>query len=90
VHFDVVRAKKQGDVKKALQRFYQAEVLVPSPIPPHLIVFPSKPVALFMVPASSQQAEVSMPPAGHQVCLLTKTKYVLLSVMVQPTVLARM
>ena len=45
VRFDVVRAKKQGDVEKVLQRFYQAEVLVPSPILPHLIVFPKKPVA---------------------------------------------
>ena len=44
VRFDVVRAKRQGDVEKDLQRFYQAEVLVPSPILPHLIVFPKKPV----------------------------------------------
>ena len=34
VRFDVVRAKRQGDVEKDLQRFYQAEVLIPSPIPP--------------------------------------------------------
>jgi len=45
VRFDVVRAKKQGDVEKDLQRFYQAEVLVPSPIPPHLIMFPKKTAA---------------------------------------------
>ena len=42
----VVRAKSQGDVEKSLQRFYQAEVLVPSPIPPHLIVFPKKSLKL--------------------------------------------
>ena len=29
-----------------MQRFYQAEVLVPSPIPPHLIVFPKKSLKL--------------------------------------------
>ncbi len=46
VHFDVVRAKKQEDVEKGLQKFYQAEVLVPSPIPPHLIDFPKKPVVV--------------------------------------------
>src|SRR6478672_415588 len=46
VRFDVVRAKSQGDVEKSLQRFYQAEVLVPSPIPPHLIVFPKKSLKL--------------------------------------------
>ena len=40
VHFDVVKAKSQFDVDPELKRFYQAEVLVLSPIPPHLIVFP--------------------------------------------------
>ena len=50
VRFDVVRAKNQGDVEKELQRFYQAEVLVPSPIPPHLILIPNKPVAQFVKP----------------------------------------
>ena len=44
VRFDVVRAKRKGDVEKDLERFYQAEVLVPSPILPHLIVFPKKTV----------------------------------------------
>ena len=42
VRFDVAKKKSQFDVAPALQRFYQAEVLVPSPIPPHLIDFPSK------------------------------------------------
>ena len=42
VRFEIVKAKKVFDVPEALQRFYQAEVLVPSPIPPHLIIFPSK------------------------------------------------
>ena len=53
VRFDVVRAKKQSDVEKALQRFYQPEVLVPSPIPPHLIVFPKKPVVQSMKSAKA-------------------------------------
>ena len=42
VRFDVVRAKTVFDVAVDLQRFYQAEVLVPSPLPRHLIIIPSK------------------------------------------------
>src|SRR4051794_5185627 len=34
------------DVAPDLQRFYQAEVLVPSPLPRHLIIIPSKPVKM--------------------------------------------
>ena len=34
IRFDVVTAKSQFDVPKELVRFYQAEVLVPSPVPP--------------------------------------------------------
>jgi len=33
-----VKAKSHFDVPEELRRFYQAEVLVPSPVPPHLIV----------------------------------------------------
>ena len=33
VHFDVVRARSMFDVALDLQKFYQAEVLVPSPLP---------------------------------------------------------
>jgi hypothetical protein len=40
VRFDIVKAANQFGVAAELQRFYQAEILVPSPIPPHLIVFP--------------------------------------------------
>ena len=40
IRFDVVKAASQYGVRVALRRFYQAEVLVPSPIPPHLIEFP--------------------------------------------------
>ena len=41
VRFDVVKAKKVFDIAPDLRRFYQAEVLVPSPLPRHLIVIPS-------------------------------------------------
>ena len=42
VHFEIVKARKVFDVPETLHRFYQAEVLVPSPIAPHLIMFPRK------------------------------------------------
>ena len=63
VRFDIVRAKNQGDVEKDLQRFYQAEVLVPY----RTIVFPKKPVARFNVVKAvhqlrnSSQADVLVP-----------------------------
>jgi hypothetical protein len=41
VHFNVVKAKDHFEVKDELRHLYQAEVLVPSPVPPHLIVFPT-------------------------------------------------
>ena len=41
IRFEVVKAATQFDVEKELARFYQAEVLVPSPVPPELIIFPS-------------------------------------------------
>jgi len=47
VRFDIVKAKSQFEVKQDLRHYYQAEVLVPSPIPPHLIEFP--------VPAADQK-----------------------------------
>ena len=46
VRFDVVKKKNQFEGASTLQKFYQAEVLVPSPMPPHLIDFPSKPISL--------------------------------------------
>jgi len=52
VRFDVVKAANHFAVAPELAHFYQAEVLVPSPLPPHLILFPddkfcksSKPIA---------------------------------------------
>jgi hypothetical protein len=41
VRFDVVNAANQFRVPEDLRRFYQAEVLVPSPVPADLIVFPA-------------------------------------------------
>jgi hypothetical protein len=43
VRFDVVKASSHFAVDENLKQFYQAEVLVPSPVPPHLIVFPDDP-----------------------------------------------
>ena len=40
VRFDNVKAANKFGVAVDLRRFYQAEVLVPSPVPAHLIVFP--------------------------------------------------
>jgi hypothetical protein len=40
VRFDVVRAENAFKVPDLLRPFYQAEVLVPSPIPQHLVMFP--------------------------------------------------
>ena len=40
VHFNVVKAESHFAVAPEQGHFYQAEVLVPSPLPPHLIVFP--------------------------------------------------
>ena len=40
VRFDVVKAVNQFRITAELRRFYQAEVLVPSPVPVNLIVFP--------------------------------------------------
>ena len=42
IRFDVVQQKDQFAVAPELKKFYQAEVLVPSPIPPHLIEFPKQ------------------------------------------------
>src|SRR6185312_5730169 len=40
VRFDVVKKTNAFTVPELLRPFYQAEVLVPSPLPPHLIIFP--------------------------------------------------
>ena len=44
VHFDVVKMPKLCFVVVSQRHFYRAEVLVPSPIPPDLIVFPAQPL----------------------------------------------
>ena len=43
VRFDIVKAANQFGVATELRHFYQAEILVPSPVPPDLIVFPVEP-----------------------------------------------
>ena len=46
VRFDVVNKKTLYDVAPALRRFYQAEILVPSPLPAHLITVRRRPVRM--------------------------------------------
>ena len=40
VHFEVIKAGSVFAVPSPLRKFYQAEILVPSPIPPEYIIFP--------------------------------------------------
>jgi hypothetical protein len=40
IRFDVVKAKSCFAVPELLRHYYQAEILIPSPLPPHLITFP--------------------------------------------------
>ena len=40
VRFDVVKTGSYFAVPELLRKHFLAEVLVPSPIPPHLIIFP--------------------------------------------------
>ena len=54
VHFDVVKARSQFAVEPELAHFFQAEVLVPSPLPPHLIVFPDEKARKAVKPAVSK------------------------------------
>jgi hypothetical protein len=60
-----VKAKNQFAVEKALQPLYQAEVLVPSPVPPHLIKFPDESKASASKTQSKKRAtssRASAPP----------------------------
>jgi len=41
VRFDLVKARNQFAVPVEVRHFYQAELLVPSPVPPELIPFPT-------------------------------------------------
>ena len=66
VRFDVVRAKDQFSVMPSLRQYYQAEVLVPSPIPPHLIEIPAAelmPTPAVTIPAN-HEAKITSPCAG--------------------------
>jgi hypothetical protein len=56
VHFDIVKAPNQFGVKAELQRFYQAEVLVPSSVPPNLIVFPDD-----VLPSAREEPKPKLP-----------------------------
>ena len=47
VRFEIVKACSQRDVPVEERPFYQAEVLVPSPLPPHLITIPLTSMKLF-------------------------------------------
>ena len=40
IRFDVVKAKSAFEVPTALRKFYQGEILIPSPLPPKFITFP--------------------------------------------------
>ena len=44
VRFDIVKAKSSFEVPE-LRHNYQAEILIPSPLPPHLISFPTQKVS---------------------------------------------
>ena len=45
IRFDLVKAKNCFEVPQLLRHYYQAEILVPSPLPPHLISFPTQKVS---------------------------------------------
>jgi hypothetical protein len=70
IHFDIVKMENAFAVPEHLRHFFQAEILVPSPIPPHLIIFPnctSPPIASppkFILPRDSPPmlVEESPPP----------------------------
>ena len=74
VHFDVVKAENHFALAPEQVHFYQAEVLVPSPLPPHLIVFPEDQKATVLpkrtgpatrnISASNRAAETN--PAGGE------------------------
>ena len=77
VHFDIVKAANQFGVSKELQRFYQAEILVPSPVPPHLILFPDD--AELKVPARKAGGEMhksKLPElVSEELCKAMRSKY---------------
>ena len=53
IQFDVVKAKSQYAVNPGMKHLYQAEVLVPSPVPAHLVLFPDDLEASKIVKAKS-------------------------------------
>jgi hypothetical protein len=67
IRFDVVQQKDQFAVAPELKKFYQAEVLVPSPIPPHLITFPLPVVSNIGVSSASSPPEVTLSCGKNEV-----------------------
>jgi hypothetical protein len=60
VNFDVVKAKCYFDIPKKHQYLYQAEILVPSWIPPHLIRFPKVDAWNKSIPLTPTASEVAI------------------------------
>ena len=71
VRFDIVKAKNQFQVSASLRHFYQAEVLVPSPIPPHLIVFPGSVAEDIAIPVVNQRGS----QRGEKNALSSRSKH---------------
>ena len=71
MRFDIVKAKNQFQVSSSLRHFYQAEVLVPSPIPPHLIVFPGSVAEDIAIPVVNQRGS----QRGEKNALSSRSKH---------------
>ena len=56
MRFDIVKAPNQFALKADMQRFYQAEVLVPSPVPPNMIIFPDD-----VAPSANEKPKPELP-----------------------------
>jgi hypothetical protein len=70
VRFDIVKAPNQFGIVAKLQRFYQAEVLVPSPVPPNLIVFPDD-----VAPSDHEEPKPKLPKTESTVfCKARRSK----------------
>jgi len=70
VRFDIVKAPNQFGIGAELQRFYQAEVLVPSPVTPNLIVFPDD-----VAPSDREEPKPKLPTTESMVfCKARRSK----------------
>lgn len=62
VRFDIIRARGHFGVSREEKKLYQAEVLVPSCVPPHLIEFPNADVRHVLLESKiSTQTDVKVP-----------------------------